>query len=62
MTITDVTGTSVLWSDEAGSRTVLMGVIEGDSLEWCRRSRDTVEWDVRAALGWTSRRLIPLPR
>jgi hypothetical protein len=28
VTITDVTGTSVLWTDEAGSRTILMGVIK----------------------------------
>jgi tRNA A-37 threonylcarbamoyl transferase component Bud32 len=28
VTITDVTGASVLWSDEAGSRTVLMGIIK----------------------------------
>ena len=28
VTITDITGASVLWSDEAGSRTVLMGVIK----------------------------------
>jgi serine/threonine-protein kinase len=28
VTITDVTGASVLWTDEAGSRTILMGVIK----------------------------------
>jgi hypothetical protein len=28
VTITDITGTSVLWTDEAGSRTILMGVIK----------------------------------
>jgi serine/threonine-protein kinase len=28
VTITDITGASVLWSDEAGSRTVLMGIIK----------------------------------
>ena len=28
VTITDVSGTSVLWTDEAGSRTILMGVIK----------------------------------
>ena len=28
VTITDVSGARVLWSDEAGSRTILMGVIK----------------------------------